>query len=49
MNEADELRIAFRPLLREWAERAAAEAVRSHREDLELLRESLAGRRRKEA
>ena len=49
MNEADELRTALRPLLQEWAERAAAEAVRSHREELELLRESLAVRRRREA
>ena len=45
----DELRTALRPLLKEWAERAAAEAVRSHKEELDLLRESVAVRRRKEA
>ena len=45
----DELRVALRPLLEAWAREAAAEAVRPYRERLELLQESLAVRRRKEA
>jgi len=46
---SDALRTALRPLLQEWAERAALEAVQAHKEELDLLRESLAVRRRREA
>jgi len=49
MNVAAELRAALRPLLQEWAERAAAEAVQAHKKELELLRESVAVRSHREA